>query len=111
TGPMSSSNSSKEFDRLEQYTKLQAAPQIKFKDLEAFISEHKVMNGPVFPFDVRTDYVKVTDDTVLVPITLQIKNKDITFSTKEGVSKGVVNIIDSVMKITGSNTQTFEETV
>ena len=87
-GPMSSMNSSKEFDRLEQYAKLQAAPQIKFKDLEAFTSEHKVLNGPVFPFDVRTDYVKVTEDTVLVPITLQIKNKDISFSTKDGVPTG-----------------------
>ncbi len=111
TGPMSSMNSSKEFDRLEQYAKLQAAPQIKFKDLEAFISEHKVLNGPVFPFDVRTDYVKVTDDTVLVPITLQIKNKDIGFSIKDGVAKGKVNILGRVTTITGRIAQTFEDTV
>ena len=111
TGPMSSMNSSKEFDRLEQYAKLQAAPQIKFKDLEAFISEHKVLNGPVFPFDVRTDYVKVTDDTVLVPITLQIKNKDIGFSIKDGVATGKVNILGRVTTITGRIAQTFEDTV
>src|SRR6202021_3796717 len=83
----------------------------KFKDLESFITEHKVLNGPVFPFDVRPDYVKVTDDTVLVPLTLQIKNKDITFSTKEGVSKGVVNILGRVTTITGRIAQTFEDTV
>jgi GWxTD domain-containing protein len=111
TGPLSGSNATKEFDRLEQYAKLQGAPQIKFKDLESFISEHKVLNGPVFPFDVRTDYIKVTDDTVLVPITLQIKNKDITFSTKDGVSKGVVNILGRVTTITGRIAQTFENTV
>ncbi len=110
-GPMSSMNSSKEFDRLEQYAKLQAAPQIKFKDLEAFISEHKVLNGPVFPFDVRTDYVKVTEDTVLVPITLQIKNKDIGFSIKDGVATGKVNILGRVTTITGRIAQTFEDTV
>ena len=63
----------------------------------AFISEHKILTGPVFPFDVRTDFVKVTDDTMdLVPITLQIKNRDITFVTKDGVSKGVVNILGKV---------------
>jgi GWxTD domain-containing protein len=110
-GPLSSMQSSKQFDRLEQYAKLQAAPQIKFKDLESFMTEHKVLTGPVFPFDVRTDYVKVTEDTVLVPITLQIKNKDITFSTKEGVSKGVVNILGRVTTITGRIAQTFEDTV
>ena len=55
--------------------------------------------------------MKVTDDTVLVPITLQIKNKDITFSTKDGVSKGVVNILGRVTTITGRIAQTFEDTV
>src|ERR1700757_505601 len=111
TGPLSGSNATKQFDRLEQFAKLQAAPTIKFKDLESFMTERKVLNGPVFPFDVRTDYVKVTEDTVLVPITLQIKNKDITFSTKDGVSKGVVNILGRVTTITGRIAQTFEDTV
>ena len=54
---------------------------------------HKVLSGPFFPFEVRTDYVKVTEDTVLVPLTLQIRNRDITFNTKDGVSKGEVNVL------------------
>ena len=44
------------------------------------------------PFDVRTDFVKITDETVLVPVTVQIKNRDITFTNKDGVQHGVVNI-------------------
>ncbi len=110
-GPLASGQQSKQFDRIEQYAKLQAAPQIKFKDLESFLVTHKVLNGPFFPFDVRTDYVKVTEDTVLVPITLQIKNKDITFNTKDGVSKGVVNVLGRVATITDHVVQTFEETL
>jgi hypothetical protein len=31
-----------------------------------------------------------------VPITLQMKNRDITFVTKDGVAKGVVNILGKV---------------
>lgn len=113
TGPMSTQQQSKQFDRLEQYAKLQAPPVIKFKDLqlESFLTEHKLISGPIFPFDVRTDYVKITDDTVLVPITLQIRNRDVTFNTKDGVSKGVVNIIGRVATITGKVVQTFEDTV
>jgi len=110
-GPQAASTQSKQFDRLEQFAKLQAPPVIKFKDLESFVSNHKLLTGPVFPFDVRTDYVKVTEDTVLVPITLQIKNRDITFNTKDGVSKGVVNIFGRVSTITDHIVQTFEETV
>ena len=111
TGPMSAGQESKEFDRIELAAKLFAPPPVKFKDLESFISEHKLITGPIFPFDVRTDFVKVTEDTVLVPITIQIRNKDVTFTTKDGVSKGVVNILGKVSTITHKTVQTFEDTV
>jgi hypothetical protein len=75
------------------------------------MTSHSIMNGPPFPFDVRTDFVKVTDNTVLVPITLQIRNRDITFETKNGVSRGVVNILGKVTTITHRVVQTFEDTV
>jgi len=110
-GPLASSQQGKQFDRIELAAKLFAPPPVKFKDLESFISEHKLLTGPVFPFDVRTDFVKVTEDTVLVPLTIQIKNKDVTFSTKDGVAKGVVNILGKVSTITHKTVQTFEDTV
>jgi GWxTD domain-containing protein len=111
TGPASSSQQGKQFDRLELATKLFAPPPVKFKDLENFISEHKLLSGPVFPFDVRTDFVKVTESTVLVPVTVQMKNRDITFVTKDGVSRGVVNILGKVTTLTHKTVQTFEDTV
>jgi GWxTD domain-containing protein len=110
-GPMSSSLQSKEFDRMSMAAKLFAPPPIKFKDLDAFMSEHQLLSGPIFPFDVRTDWVKVTENTVLIPITLQLKNRDITFVTRDGVSKGVVNIRGRVITITGKIVQSFEDTV
>jgi GWxTD domain-containing protein len=110
-GPMSSGQSSKEFDRIELAAKIFAPPPIKFSDLDNFISEHKLLTGPVFPFDVRTDFVKVTDSTVLVPITVQLKNRDITFVTKDGVSKGFVNILIKVTTLTHKTVQSDESTV
>jgi GWxTD domain-containing protein len=110
-GPMGSAEQGKEFDRIEMAAKLFAPPPIKFTDLDAFITEHKILTGPPFPFDVRTDFVKVTDNTDLVPITIQIRNRDITFQTKDGVSKGVVNILGKVTTITDKTVQTFEDTV
>jgi GWxTD domain-containing protein len=110
-GPMSANQQSKEFDRIEMAAKLFTPPPVKFKDLENFLSNSKLLTGPVFPFDVRTDFVKVTEDTVLVPLTIQIKNKDVTFTTKDGVSKGVVNILGRVSTITHKPVQTFEDTV
>ncbi len=115
SGPMESGNQGKEFDRIELASKLFAPPPVEFKDLDAdldeFNSTHKLLSGPPFPFDVRTDYVKVTDNMDLVPITIQISNRDITFVTKDGVSKGVVNILGKVTTIMHKTVQTFENTV
>src|SRR6266481_2731103 len=75
--PFNNDHQTKQFDRLEQFAKLQAAPAIKFKDLEEVV-RHKITVN-LMPFDVRADFVKVTSDTVLVPVTIQIKNRDVTF--------------------------------
>jgi GWxTD domain-containing protein len=107
--PFNKDLQTKEFDRLEQYAKLQAAPAIKFKDLEEVVS-HKISVN-LMPFDVRADFVKVTGDTVLVPVTIQIKNRDVTFQNKDGVERGTVNIFGRVTTLTGKIVQTFEDTV
>ncbi len=108
-GPGSESIQTKQFDRLEQYAKLNAAPAVKFKDLEEVV-RHKISYN-LMPFDVRTDFVKITNDTVLVPVTVQIKNRDITFANKDGVQHGVVNIFGRVTSLSGKVMQTFEDTV
>jgi GWxTD domain-containing protein len=108
-GPMQGMQNTKEFDKLEMMAKVQAPPKIKFKDLEEVVS-HRI-NVNLMPFEVRTDYVKVTGDTVLVPVTIQIKNKDVTFVTKDGIQRGTVNIFGRVTGITGRVAQTFEDTV
>lgn len=110
-GPGSSQRQSKQFDRLDRFARLQAPPVIKFKDLETYMATSKILKGPPFLFNVRTDYVKVTNDTVLVPVTLQIHNSDITFNTKDNVSMGTVNILGRVSTLTGRPVQTFEDTV
>jgi GWxTD domain-containing protein len=100
---------SKEFDRLEQFSKLQQPPKVKFTDLEEVVS-HKISVN-LMPFDVRADFVKVTSDTVLVPVTIQLKNRDITFVNKDGVERGTVNIFGRITTLTGHIAQTFEDTV
>jgi len=82
---------------------------VKFKDLEEVVS-HKISVN-LMPFDVLTDFVKVTGDTVLVPVTIQMKNRDITFANKDGVQRGTVNIFGRVTTLSGRTAQTFEDTV
>jgi GWxTD domain-containing protein len=108
-GPMSTQQNAKEFDRLETYAKLNAPPPIKYKDLEEIVNTKIITN--LMPFDVRTDFVKVTGDTVLVPITVQLKYRDITFANKDGVQRGTVNIFMRVTTLTGRIVQTDEQPV
>ncbi len=108
-GPFTQNNGAKEFDRLEQFAKLNKPPAVKFKDLEEIVSHKITVN--LMPFDVRADFVKVTSDTVLTPVTIQIKNRDITFANKDGVQRGTVNIFGRVTTLSGRIAQTFEDTV
>ncbi len=107
--PFNQNLQTKQFDRLETFAKLSRPPAVKFKDLEEVVT-HKISVN-LLPFEVRADFVKVTSDTVLVPVTIQVKNKDITFVNKDGVQRGVVNIFGRVTTITGRIAQTFEDTV
>jgi len=100
-----------QFDRIALEAKVFTAPPVKFQDMEEFMVSSKILTGPPFPFDVRADYVKVTNDTVIVPVTLQIKNGDITFTTKDGVSKGPVDILGRVSNMTHKPIITFEDVV
>ncbi len=108
-GPLQGIQASSEFEKLELLAKINTPPKVKFKDLEEVVS-HRI-NVNLMPFEIRTDFVKVTSDTVLVPVTLQVKNKDITFVSKDGIQRGTVNIFGRVTGITGRIAQTFEDTV
>jgi hypothetical protein len=108
-GPFNQDLQTKQFDRLEQFAKLNKPPAVKFKDLEEIVSHKITVN--LMPFDVRADFVKVTSDTVLTPITIQVKNRDITFQNKDGVQRGTVNIFGRVATLSGRIAQTFEDTV
>ena len=98
-----------EFNRLELYAKVQKPPEVKFKDLEAVVTSRIVRDQ--MHFNWRTDYLKVTNDTVLVPITIQIPNNQLSFQAKEGIHSAVINIFGRITTLTGRVVQTFEDSV
>jgi GWxTD domain-containing protein len=98
-----------EFTRLELFAKVQRPPEVKFKDLEAIVTSRIVRDQLRFTW--RTDFLKITSDTVLVPVTVQIPNGQISFQAKDGIHTGALNIFGRVSTLTGRVVQTFEETV
>src|SRR5499425_1678080 len=98
-----------EFNRLELYAKIQKPPEVKFKDLEAVVTARIVRDQ--LHFNWRTDFLKVTNDTVLVPVTVQVPNNQLSFASKEGIHSATLNIFGRVTTLTGRVVQTFEDPV
>jgi GWxTD domain-containing protein len=96
-----------EFTRLELYAKVQRPPEVKYKDLEALVTSRMVRDQ--VRFNYRTDFLKVTSDTVLVPVTVQVSNNQLQFKNKDGVYTAELNIFGRVSTLTGRVVQTFED--
>ncbi len=98
-----------EFTRLEQYTKVMAPPPVKFKDLEEVVSSRILRNQ--ISFDYRFDFMRITGDTILVPVTVQIQNKQMTFRDHDGVQSASLNLFGRISSMTGRVIQTFEDVI
>jgi GWxTD domain-containing protein len=102
-------SSMNEFSRLELMSKVNRPPAVKFKDLEAVVTS-RIVRDQVH-FNWRTDYLKVTNDTVLVPVTIQIPNGQLSYTSKEGIHSASINIFGRITTLTGRVVQTFEDSV
>jgi len=98
-----------QFERLELYSKIQRPPPVKFHDLEEVVTSRIVRNQ--ISFDYRFDFLRVTGDSVLVPITVQIPNKEMTFQGREGVHSATINMFARITTLTGRIVQTFEDVI
>src|SRR5437762_542833 len=98
-----------EFERLEQFAKLQKPPVIKFKDLEAAVNS--VIKFNILPFVVHADFFPLTESSVLTNVTIQLENKDLQFQAKDGLQKAVVNIYGRITTMARRVVTPFEDTV
>jgi GWxTD domain-containing protein len=101
--------SMEEFTRLDLYAKIWNPPAVKFNDLRAVVTSK--ISSQLLPFDIRTDFIRVTDETVLTPITLQVAYRDLQFQNKDGVMHGTMDIYGQVTSLGGRNVNTFEKSL
>ena len=85
------------FDRYALYVKIQAPKSIKYNDLKELVQIS--VGYETLPFEVRQDYFKLNDKAVLVPITIEFDNKELSFEFEKGqqVAKlAVYGIVTSI---------------
>ncbi|MBM3734843.1 MAG: GWxTD domain-containing protein [Acidobacteria bacterium] len=98
-----------QFERLQQFARLQKAPNVKFKDLEAAVTSTIKYN--LLPIRVRADYMKMTNSTILTNVTALLDKKDLQFQDKDGVSKSIVNIYGRITSMSRRVVNVFEDVV
>jgi GWxTD domain-containing protein len=98
-----------EFTRLELAAKIFVAPPVKFKSLEELVTARIVRNQ--LPFQYGFSYLKITSDTVMVPITIELDNRSMSFEEKDGVHLGTLNLYARISTIGGRVVQVFEDTI
>jgi GWxTD domain-containing protein len=97
-----------QFERLEQYALVQRPPA-RFKELEQEVTSRIVRDQ--IKFSYRFDFIRITDASVLVPITIQIPNRQMHFIAREGVHSSTMNMYARVSTLTGRIVQTFEDVI
>jgi len=97
-----------EFANLDRYFRVQRPPE-RFKNLAELVTIRVVRNQ--IHMDYRTDFLRVTSNTVLVPITVQVPNRDLRFQSKQGVHSAVLNLYGRITTPGGIVVQTFEDVI
>lgn len=105
-GGISASNN--EFDMQSRYFAVQRPPR-HFRELEEKVNSRIVADQ--LPFQYRADFLRATSNTVLVPITVQLRNRDLDFQSKQGLYSAVLNLFGRITDPGGRVIQTFEDVI
>jgi GWxTD domain-containing protein len=97
------------FSRMERYFNLQKPPQIKFEDLKGMVTTKVIYT--TLPYDYRVDYIRLSSDRVLVPITVELSNKDLEFKKQLDFNQATVNVYGVVSNLTGRIIREFEDVI
>jgi GWxTD domain-containing protein len=95
------------FARYELMAKVQAAPIIKYKALKELVEVNVKYSS--LPFEARQDFLRLNESQVLVPITIQVRNKDLTFRMESGSQVARMAVYGAVTSIGGKVIHEFED--
>lgn len=98
------------FAKYELLANVSKAPEIKYKDLKSVVNSR--IKYDLMPFEVRVDYIKISEKQMLVPITLRISNSAISFQERKfGIARGTINFYGIVTTLSGNYVKEFEDDI
>ena len=95
------------FSRYETYLMIQRPQQIKYTDLKRVVDVN--ISFVDLPFKVREDYFLVNQERALIPVTVEVDNKNLDYVVEEGRRVAKVAVYGLVTGITGRVVAEFED--
>jgi GWxTD domain-containing protein len=97
------------FTRMERHIDFLRPPIIKFKDLKTIVETRRSYNG--LTYDLKTDYLKLTDKRVLAPITIEINTSELQFKREQYLNRAKVNLYGKVTTLTHQTAFEWEDEI
>ena len=95
------------FARMARYFDIQKAPDIRYKDLQKLVDSRVLYHS--LPFDLTSNAIKLDDERVLIAITVEVSNQDLTFQEKSGIRQGNLRLYGRVLNVGGRMLSEFEQ--
>ena len=95
------------FARMARYFDIQKAPDIRYKDLQKLVESRVLYHS--LPFDLTSNAIKLDDERVLIAITVEVSNQDLTFQEKSGIRQGHLRLYGRVLNVGGRTLTEFEQ--
>jgi GWxTD domain-containing protein len=102
------SASANEFDALDRLFRVQRPPE-HFKALAELVTTRIVHSQ--LHLEYRVDFLRATTNTAIVPITVQVPNRELSFQSKQGVLSAVLDLYGRITTPGGVVAQTFEDVI
>jgi GWxTD domain-containing protein len=100
------------FRRLEIITSLQRPPQVKYSDLAQLAgADSAVIDNNPLDFQLRVDYFRQSDTSVMATFTVQTNNTELVFESIGGLPTARMNIFGRIMAVNGKRSGIFEDSV
>ncbi len=94
------------FGRYETYVQIQRATPVKYRDLKGLVEIDVRFDD--LPFTYRVDYFNLNKDRALVPLNVEIDNRELTFAQEASGSRARVAVYGIVTSLSNRIIDEFE---
>lgn len=95
------------FERYLNYAKVQGAKPVKYKDLQELVKINVTYEK--IPINVRLDYFQLNEGRVLVPITMEMEEKHLSFGQQNDLYMAEVAVYGLVTSLSNQIIEEFED--